>query len=325
MPAAKVRTRTNRFSVCPFKSVPLLSGNGTYSMEPSQTELRGQEPAIYQPYKCISEPARRSLESVHAAFARDFAIQLSAYLRSNISVTPRTAVQTSFAEYAQSRQPHSAAASVSLQPPGARLILDLQPSILFPILELMLGGKPENTRAAIERTPTAIEKQLLSVLLKTAVGELDRAWNAVVKVAFQLDAFEDSIGVAQLHPPQEPALALPFEVRVGELSGCLTLVLPAIPVDRTLSQQAPQPEAAEPEEVQTLMLGASVRLDVWLQGVSMQLRDLVQLREEYVIKFDHPTDRDLHCTVNGHAAFMGQVVSTGRKRAFLIAGSSGLS
>jgi len=37
-----------------------------------------------------------------------------------------------------------------------------------------------------------------------------------------------------------------------------------------------------------------------------------------VIKFDHPTERNLQSTLNGVAGFPGQVVSTGRKRAFLI-------
>jgi hypothetical protein len=66
------------------------------------------------------------------------------------------------------------------------------------------------------------------------------------------------------------------------------------------------------------MLEATVRVDAWLEGVNMQFRDLVELREGCVVKFDYATSRKLSCTLNGAAGPEGHIVSTGRKRAFLI-------
>jgi flagellar motor switch/type III secretory pathway protein FliN len=65
-----------------------------------------------------------------------------------------------------------------------------------------------------------------------------------------------------------------------------------------------------------------VRIDAWLEDVTMPFRDLVQLREGHVIKFDYALERALTCTVNGAAGFQGQIVSTGRRRAFLVEGQT---
>ena len=122
---------------------------------------------------------------------------------------------------------------------------------------------------------------------------------------------------------EAPLLAANFDVTVGDHTGRFSIFLPAPVVEQTVQtyMAAAEPAAAvrsDAAQISALMLDASVRIEVSIERVSMELRDLLNLREGYVVKFDHARDRDVDASVNGRPGFKGQVVSTGRKRAFLV-------
>ncbi len=50
----------------------------------------------------------------------------------------------------------------------------------------------------------------------------------------------------------------------------------------------------------------------------MTVSDLLELSAGDVLRFDYPVERPVDLLVNGRLKFEGQVVSTGRKRAFEI-------
>jgi len=59
-------------------------------------------------------------------------------------------------------------------------------------------------------------------------------------------------------------------------------------------------------------------LDGRLEGPTLRVEDLMDLKEEDVLSFDYPVNRELNLCINGKLKFRGRVVSTGRKRAFEI-------
>jgi flagellar motor switch/type III secretory pathway protein FliN len=61
-----------------------------------------------------------------------------------------------------------------------------------------------------------------------------------------------------------------------------------------------------------------MNMDTRLQGQTMRVEDLLKLKEGNVLAFDYPLDRSLDLLINGKVKFKGQVVTTGRKRAFTI-------
>jgi len=48
------------------------------------------------------------------------------------------------------------------------------------------------------------------------------------------------------------------------------------------------------------------------------VRELLELKEGDVLTFDHPIDEALGGFVNGKRKFSGQIVSTGKRKAFQI-------
>jgi flagellar motor switch protein FliM len=285
----------------------------------------GEQAVLYRSTTSVSEACRKATASIHGAFARELAMQLSVYFRSGVSVKYAGVEECTFAQFISARKPYSCASSVKASPKASpvdsHLILDLEPPLLFAFVEVMLGGKPA-ARDVPDRLPTEIEKQLLGLILTSMTAQLERAWSTVAGLALQFGTIESDSHLTRILSLSGAVVAARFDVSAGEQIGSFSVLMPTALAEALIDSV--QPGAAEDTKIseatrvsQTVM-DASVRLDVWLEGVSLQLRDLVQLREGYVIKFDYPTERNLQSTLNGAAGFAGQVVSTGRKRAFLI-------
>jgi len=285
--------------------------------------------ALFHNRQGFPDAVRKTLDSAFESFAREAGMRLSAYLRSTVATSFAGVHELSYSTFLEARSEHSCVAIVDVGPARQRLLLDIEPGLFFALLELMLGAKPA-ARMPVVRPPTAIEQQLIAVPIRALIAELDHAWNQISPIAtapkttFQYGGIEPKPRVPALFAPSTALLAARFEVTVGEKSRAFTLAIPTqlIAVAATASpldaEPRETPDIAESTRVEHLMLEATVRVDAWLEGVTMQFRDLVQLREGCVIKFDHATSRRLSCTVNGAAGLAGHIVSTGRKRAFLV-------
>jgi flagellar motor switch protein FliM len=317
-----------------FRLRALKLGAGTVDVQTRrrlmrEEEISAQPIALYEPRPGMPEAASKALDSAFLAFAREAGVQISAYLRSAVASRYAGAEEQCFSDFLAARAPYSSAAVLDAEALNCRILFDFEPALFFALLELMLGGKPA-ARMSISRSPTEIEKQLVAVLIRCLAAELERAWAEVaphikdVKLVFA--GIEADSRLPALFAPSTALLAARFEITVGDKAGALTIVTPLQTANTEFRPAAaaaePAPEMPEGERLHHLVMDASVRIDAWLEDVTMPFRDLVQLREGHVIKFDYALERALTCTVNGAAGFQGQIVSTGRRRAFLVEGQT---
>src|SRR5437773_5368900 len=79
-------------------------------------------------------------------------------------------------------------------------------------------------------------------------------------------------------------------------------------------------EASEAEQARIvdLLREAKFTLEANLAGPMLRVRDLLELKEGNVLTFDHPIEQPLDGLLNGKRKFAGQIVSTGKKKAFQI-------
>jgi flagellar motor switch protein FliM len=65
-----------------------------------------------------------------------------------------------------------------------------------------------------------------------------------------------------------------------------------------------------------LIRSAIIHLDARLQGPTLSVGTLLDLTEGDILAFDYPAGRPVDVTVNGKLKYSGEVVTSGRKRAF---------
>ncbi|MCS7314169.1 MAG: flagellar motor switch protein FliM [Bryobacterales bacterium] len=272
----------------------------------------------------IAKHQLRAIHLLHENFARNLASSLSAYLRAYVIVNLVSVEQLSFAEFSQCLPSPSCLVSLAMRPYDGNAVLEINPSLVFPILEMLLGGSGRSG-AKINREVTEIEQSILDGLYRIILHDLKQAWAPVTTIDFTIEARETEPQLLQIMSPNEAVLAIGLEVRMAENTGMMNIAMPSIIVkmlrqkfDQQWSVRRAESTAEEQARILRLIKPASIQLDARLRGPTLPARDLLELEPGDVLELDYPLDRPLDILINGVAKFRGSIGTTGRKRAFLI-------
>src|SRR5215468_9933078 len=82
----------------------------------------------------------RAIHLLHDTFVRNLVSSLSAYLRSYLTVNLVSVEQLSYAEFLDGLPSPTCIVSLGLSPYDGNGVLELNPSLVFPIIEMLLGG-----------------------------------------------------------------------------------------------------------------------------------------------------------------------------------------
>ncbi|MFN3326572.1 MAG: flagellar motor switch protein FliM [Bryobacteraceae bacterium] len=272
----------------------------------------------------IAKDQLRAIHLLHDNFARNLASSLSAYLRAYVMVNLVSVEQLTFMEFSQCLPSPTCIVSLSMKPYEGNALLELNPSLVFPILEMLLGGTGR-AGGRIDREITEIEQTILDGLFRIILHDLKEAWQIVNTIQFTAESYETEPQLLQMMAPNEAVLAVAIEVRIGETAGMLNIGVPSI-IIKMLRQRFDQQwsvrktESTENEHARMLRLikPAQMQIDARLEGPTLLVEDLLRLDTGDILKFDYPAHKPLDLLINGTLKYHGQIVSTGRRRAFEI-------
>src|SRR4051794_7997958 len=135
----------------------------------------------------IAKDQLRAIHLLHENFARSLASSLSAYLRAYVIVNLVSVEQISFREFTQCLPSPTCMASLGMRPFEGNAVLELNPALVFPILEMLLGGSGK-VSAKITREITEIEQSILDGLLRIILQNLKSAWHSVTNLDFSIES-----------------------------------------------------------------------------------------------------------------------------------------
>ncbi len=272
----------------------------------------------------IAKDQLRSIHLLHENFARSLASSLSGYLRAYVAVNLVSVEQLSFMEFTQCLPSPTTLMALRMQPYDGNAVLEINSSLVFPILEMLLGGTGKIS-TKLTREATEIERSILEGLMRIILQDLRSAWHTVAAVEFSIEAHETEPQLLQFLAPNEAVVAISIEVRIGETAGMMNFGIPSIIV-KMLRQKFDQQwsvrktQATEEEHARMLRLirPAQLQLDSRLNGPMIGVDALLDLDEGDVLAFDYPVERPVDIAINGQWKYRGEIVTSGRKRAFHI-------
>jgi len=253
--------------------------------------------------------------------ARELTISLSAFLRTSVVATHTTGGEISFGEFPVG-DGRACFGLALVRPDDRKLILVVEYSVLLPLVGVALGAKA-GSFGAVERKPTEIELQVVSLLYRMILADAYRCWASLMKAPLETVTLEFEAAPSRILPPTTPVFAARFDLAAGEQTGQLILLAPPDLFATVVVEEEPAPIEKPETSVSVdatveLLLGGQVSMQVWLDGSEMRLGDLLRLREGQIVRLDHPVERRAICTLNGLSSFSGQIVSTGQRRAFQV-------
>ncbi len=267
----------------------------------------------------IAKDQLRAIYLLHQSFGRSLASSLSAYLRAYVAVNLVSVEQLSFMEFTRRLPSPTSMIVLGVKPFDGNAVLEINPSLVFPILEMLLGGSGKVT-TVITRGITEIEQSILEGLLRIILQDLRTCWHAVTALDFSIESHETEPQLLQILAPNEAVVAISVEVRIGETAGMMNLGIPStmIKMLRQKFDQYPKTQAIQDEHARMLRLirPANVHLDARLRGPMVSASMLLDLAAGDILAFDYPVGKPLDVLVNGKLKYRGEVITTGRNRAF---------
>ena len=137
---------------------------------------------------------------LHENFVRNAASSLSAYLRTYLSMNLQAVEQISYADFLEKLPASTCFASLAVKPYEGSAVLEINPSLIFPILEILLGGSGK-TAIDTEREITEIEQTLLETLFRVLINDLTEAWKTITPIDFSIQSVSTEPQFLQVMSP----------------------------------------------------------------------------------------------------------------------------
>jgi flagellar motor switch protein FliM len=268
----------------------------------------------------VSKEQLRSLHYLHDHFARNFSSSLSAYLRALIDVNLYSVEQFTYSEFILSLPDPTYFNAIAMSPLEGNAILEINPKILFPMIDKILGGKGEDFAGGI-RSITDIERTLIEGVVKIVMKDLEESWKQIAKLHLSIVATETSPQLIQVVAPNEIVVLIVFELKVGEARGFMNFCIPAIvlePISKRFSQDWYADKAKtsvdEIKKIKLNLLKTNIKLAAGIHGNTITTRDLIGLKPGDVIKLESKVTDPLTIELNGVKKYNAYQVKQGEKK-----------
>ena len=272
----------------------------------------------------IPKEQLRSIHLMHDFLARNLASSLGAYLRAYVTVSLVSVEQLSYGEFLQYLPTPTCISSIGVKPMEGNSVLEINPSLVFPVLDVLLGG----TGAAIAdatREITDIERSITEGVVRIVLHDLREAWAPVAELNFTVEATETQPQLMQILSPNEAIVAIGFEITMGEARGMMNFGIPSILVkmmgqrfEQQWSIQRTTGSQQERHSMQALLKRVPLGVDTRLVGAKITVRDLLRLQQADVVSLDLPLRRLTELQVNGKCKFKGEIIVVENRRGVLV-------
>ncbi len=269
--------------------------------------------------KALSTEQVRDVNALHEAFARRLSDSLGSYLRTSCEMSLVAAEQLRYSEFLGRVPELSYLASMRILPidAGALVLMDL--SLVFPIIDLALGGSGGDVTKP--RETTEIEDQVIETVISLIARDLETAWAPVVAFDIKFDRRQPFAQAHTLMLPNERILSLNFEIRLLDLHGALNVALPAVVANALMRKVAAFgslgeriPSRNTRRKNRENLLDAYFLADLSLPPSPLTVRELLNIEPQYVLVRPIRADKPVHLNIAGKPMFEAHPVRCGTKK-----------
>lgn len=241
----------------------------------------------------FSKDQLRAIQMIHESFTRQLTTTMSTMVRSMVSAEIASVDQLAYDEFIRSLVQPTVIGILEMYPFSGNALIEINPNLVFAIIDRMLGGRGEFTGKIRELTD--IERTVVERLLMRMLELLEEAWSTVVDVRFRYENLESNPFFVQICPGTDMVLLVILKLKVSEVEGMVSICIPYFlmePImDKLSSQQwfastGRKTDERSGEYIRRHLSKVRIPVALELGHTVLSVSDVLQLSVGDVVKLD---------------------------------------
>ena len=274
----------------------------------------------------LSNENARALSALHEKFALNVANSLELYLGASLRLKLAALEQVAVAEYFSRTSANSYLVPCSLNVMETNILLEMEIDLIFPVIDLLLGGA--GTASEQARELTEIDEEIMQSVTALIVSQIERAWQAL-NVSLTAGRCIKPSMIQQVFTANEKLVLLVFEMTLGDTNGCISIVLPTSFVGFLLRhlnaaqlKKASSLHSLRSTTLRERILECDFKVAADITQMRVLVKDLIDLKAGMIIKMKAPVKKPGRLTVEGVEIFEALLVRNGTRKAAQISSRS---
>jgi flagellar motor switch protein FliM len=257
----------------------------------------------------VSPAQLRRLRILHESMAREFGAALSVLLRTTVKVGLSGLERLTYGQFVYNVATPACFYLLQADPLDNRPMLEVEPVILHPMIDRLLGGSGENDSPPT-RPLTEIELCLAARIVRLFLQEYCQAWKNVIELKLEVLQAEDNPRLLRIMPAEELVLLVSYELFIGQQRGMLRFCWPF----RAIERMGDQLLAEDPASINRPAASSLADVKVTLAETQITAAELADLHAGDIIATETPVDSPATVSISGIVQFRGKPgVYRGRK------------
>ena len=267
----------------------------------------------------LSNENARALTALHEKFALNVTNSLELYLGTSLRLKLLSLEQMAILDYTSKMGSNSYLLPCSLNVMESNFLMEMDIALIFPIIDLLLGGA--GTASEDTRELTDIDEEIMQSVTALIIKEVERSWRTLNLSLTPGRCIKPAM-IQQVFMANEKLVLLMFEMTLGGTTGPFNIVLPTSFVGFLLRHL----KAAQSKKTSSLRLFRNPSLrerildcDFTVAADITQMRvvvkDLIDLKPGTILRMKAPVRAPGRLTVEDVEIFEALPVRSGSRKA----------
>lgn len=272
----------------------------------------------------VSKDQMRTLQNLHEGYARQFSTTLTNFLRTFVEIELVSVDQLTYSEFVMSISNPSCIYVFKMEPLEGNAILEINPSLVFFIIDRLFGGQGRPSEQ--NRELTLIEQNVITRIVERGLNDLKDVWEHIGVFSPKIENYETNPQFVQIAPPGETVILISLEVRMENASGLMSLCFPYMILENVITNLSGESwmssMSVSTRETKSMLIreieSLPIPMSVMIGKTKLSIRDILQLQRGDVLCLDKQKDSDLIIQFGNKTKMEGRSGLIGRKKAVKI-------
>jgi flagellar motor switch protein FliM len=267
----------------------------------------------------LSNDNARTLNALHEKFAANVASSLEIYLGMSLQLKLISLEQMAVSDYINAVDPNAYLMRCALNVMESNFLLEIGVPLIFPVIDLLLGG--DGTSAEKARELTDIDEEMLQSISSLILTQLERSWKTL-NIALKSGNCIKVPMIPQAFPANEKLVTFMFEMTAGGATGLMKIVLPTSFVGFLLrqlmaahSKRTSSSRNFAKSSLRERILDCEFKLSADITEMRVLVKDLIELKPGMHLKMRAPIGHPGRLTVESIQIFESIPVRNGAMKA----------